>query len=452
MPSLYQPSEPSHLNLNNFSDHKIAHGLQSDAKHEQGVADGVIKKWADKIRAEYQKNGDHGRGHGHKQGHGKAPLRGVYADLALDLEALADNVGQVVENFSQVAAGFALQHDGGDKEFYVDQGDALGEIHEGVADRHAEFLFFKELAEFSGQRLSDFIENHFDSGGEGVTGANGARQSVDGFGEEFFKSFEALLATVGDDWERKKSADDESGPGNGGISGIENGGESGDNAREHAQQEEVAGAELHARLQQGVLDGGDALGASEEGVERGNFTKLFVAEKSEFFVRFALRGFLHGGEAVFDKASASIALVDQRARDKDDERNRDEHQNGNQHWHRRLALCGVPPREGDRGANQTCERCGAKCVPLRLRSGQAARTVLPDPWLRPKRRLRITVEFLKRSAMMRIEFIFRSWTRIGGAARGHRQSRGGRRIAGGFRGRGKSRALCKFRRWPGVQR
>ena len=136
--------------------------------------------------------------------HGEASLGGVDADLALNFEALADDVGQVVENFGEVAAGFALQHDGGDEEFYVDQGDALGEIHEGIADGHAEFLFFEEFAEFGGQRLGDLVGNHFESGGEGVTGADGAGESVDGLGEKFFEFFEALLAAVGDDTSREE--------------------------------------------------------------------------------------------------------------------------------------------------------------------------------------------------------------------------------------------------------
>jgi hypothetical protein len=45
----------------------------------------------------------------------------VDPNLALNLEALADDVGQVVEDLGEVAAGFALQHDGGDEEFDVDE-------------------------------------------------------------------------------------------------------------------------------------------------------------------------------------------------------------------------------------------------------------------------------------------------------------------------------------------
>src|SRR5271165_6881443 len=192
----------SYLNLNNLANHEVTHGLQGDA--------------------------------GHQQSHGKAALGGVDANLALDLEALADDVGQVVQDFGKIAAGFALQHDGSDEEFYIDERDALGEIHEGVADGHAELLLFIEFAEFAGERFGDFVGNHFQSGSEGVSGADGAGQSVDGFGEEFLEFFEALLAAIGDNGIGKNSADDERGPGDGGILGIEDGGESGERAAEDA--------------------------------------------------------------------------------------------------------------------------------------------------------------------------------------------------------------------------
>src|ERR1700674_68858 len=108
-----------------------------------------MKKRRNKIRAENIENGYDGRGHGHEQEHSEPALCGVHADLALNFEALADYVGQVVENLGEGAARLALQHDGSDEEFYVHQGNALGEIHEGIAHWHAEFLLFIELAEFA---------------------------------------------------------------------------------------------------------------------------------------------------------------------------------------------------------------------------------------------------------------------------------------------------------------
>ena len=59
------------------------------------------------------------------------------------------------------------------------------------------------------------------------------------------------------------------------------------------------------------LHGGNPGGAAQQSVERGNLAELLVAQQGKFFVGFALRRFLHRGEAVFDEAGAGIALVDQ---------------------------------------------------------------------------------------------------------------------------------------------
>ena len=69
-------------------------------------------------------------------------------------------------------------------------------FEQGVADGKAEFLFFVELAEFAGDGLGDFVGDHFESGGEGVSGADGAGEGVDGFGKFLLKFLEALFAHV----------------------------------------------------------------------------------------------------------------------------------------------------------------------------------------------------------------------------------------------------------------
>src|SRR5208282_5629334 len=102
----------------------------------------------------------------HEQDHGQASLSGVDADLAQDFEAFTDDVGEIVQDLGQVASGFALQHHCGHEELDVYQGNAVGEVHEGVAYGEAEFLFFVELAEFSGDGFGNFVGNHFQGGGE----------------------------------------------------------------------------------------------------------------------------------------------------------------------------------------------------------------------------------------------------------------------------------------------
>ena len=63
-----------------------------------------------------------------------------------------------------------------------------------VAYRHAEFLFFVQLAELARDRLGHFVGNHFERGGEGVSGANRAGQRVDRLRKKFLEFLEALVA------------------------------------------------------------------------------------------------------------------------------------------------------------------------------------------------------------------------------------------------------------------
>ncbi len=218
-----------------------------------------------------------------------------------------------------------------------------------------------------------------------MSGADGAGESVDGIGEKLLEFFEALLAAIGDDRIRKKCADDEGGPCDGGIPGVEDGGESGANAAEHAEQEKISGAEFHARLQEGILHGGDAGGAAEQSVECGDLAELFIAEQGEFFVGFALRSLLDGSEAVFDKAGAGVALVEQGEGGEGHEGDDDEDENCDQERHERLGIFEGLQSESDKDASQTREHCVAKSATHR-----AAR---PDPSLRKRRLLRMTILF-----------------------------------------------------------
>ena len=66
-----------------------------------------------------------GESRGQRQEHeaGKPPVRRVRAHLTQDLETLTDDVREVVENFGQVAAAFALDGNGGDEELDVDESE-----------------------------------------------------------------------------------------------------------------------------------------------------------------------------------------------------------------------------------------------------------------------------------------------------------------------------------------
>ena len=59
---------------------------------------------------------------------GEAAVRRVHAHLPQNLEPLADDVREVVENLRQVAAGLALDQHGGDEEPDVEDRHALGQL------------------------------------------------------------------------------------------------------------------------------------------------------------------------------------------------------------------------------------------------------------------------------------------------------------------------------------
>src|ERR1039458_2314990 len=65
----------------------------------------VREKRLDEAFVKNQHYYDHGRGQSHEQHHGETSLGGVNADLAQNLEAFADYIGQVVKNLGRILAG-----------------------------------------------------------------------------------------------------------------------------------------------------------------------------------------------------------------------------------------------------------------------------------------------------------------------------------------------------------
>ena len=187
-----------------------------------------------------------------------------------------------------------------------------------------------EFAELAGQGFGGFVGDHFQGGGEGVSGADCPGQSVDRLGEKFFDFFKTLLAAVGHRCVGNKCADDQGGPGDGGIAAPDQRGESGDSAADQAEHEKVAGAKLHARLQQSFLNGRNAGGAAQQAIEGGDLAELLVAQQRQFLVRLAFGCFLHGRQTISNEAGLGAALIDQRQTRKGREGHHHEHQERNQ--------------------------------------------------------------------------------------------------------------------------
>src|SRR6266566_9195882 len=130
----------------------------------------------------------------------------MHAHLAHNLEALANHVGEVIKNFRQIAASFALQHYRSDKELHVYQRNTFSEVQQCIAHRQAEFLLFKKLTEFGRDWLANFVGDQLQRTSERVASTYCARQGIDRFGKQFLKFLEALAATIGSEGVRHDCA------------------------------------------------------------------------------------------------------------------------------------------------------------------------------------------------------------------------------------------------------
>ena len=127
---------------------------------------------------EHQRNGQKRRqGQQHVAGH--APVRGVDAHLAENLEPLAHDVGEVVENLREVAAGLSLDEHGGREEPHVDERHPDGHVVQRVLEGQAVVLLLEGLAELRAHGLGAFVGDHAHRRLERVAGLDGARQQIE---------------------------------------------------------------------------------------------------------------------------------------------------------------------------------------------------------------------------------------------------------------------------------
>ena len=92
--------------------------------HQQHLAHALAEQRVHVVRIdERERNAQHRR---QRQQHvaGHAPVRGIDANLPQDLEALAHDVREVLEDLRQVAAGLALDEHRGREEPHVEAGHA----------------------------------------------------------------------------------------------------------------------------------------------------------------------------------------------------------------------------------------------------------------------------------------------------------------------------------------
>src|SRR5262245_35975425 len=113
----------------------------------------------------------------------RAPHRGQRLDLAVELEALADHAGEVLQHLGEVRARLLLDRDRGHEERQVLGLDPVGEVGEGVAHLLAELDLVRDVAELGPDRIGQLLADHLQARRERVPGAQRPDQEVEGLGE-----------------------------------------------------------------------------------------------------------------------------------------------------------------------------------------------------------------------------------------------------------------------------
>src|SRR5579884_1173229 len=140
-----------------------------------------------------QKQHGHDRQHGQNAG-GHAPMRADRLHLAAETEALADQVGQAGQDFSQVSAGLALQQHHGNEEAHIQKRNALDEIAHRGFDRRAEVLLVEQRAELAAERIGSLVPEHLQADRKRVSGAHRARNEIQRFRKLFLELSQPLPA------------------------------------------------------------------------------------------------------------------------------------------------------------------------------------------------------------------------------------------------------------------
>src|SRR5579864_6494305 len=112
------------LDFHDLLHDEVADNLQRHGRAQHNVADVVGEEELDVIRIGVEHENRHRDGNQAERGGRHAAMRADGPDASAELEALADHVGQLVQNLSQVAARALLQQHGRNEEVDIERRDA----------------------------------------------------------------------------------------------------------------------------------------------------------------------------------------------------------------------------------------------------------------------------------------------------------------------------------------
>src|SRR5581483_3270628 len=185
-----------HLDLDDVADPDIANHLHHDRRHQQLLAEPLMEQEIHVRRIDHRQRRTERRRERHQDPAGEPAVRRMDADLAEDLEPLAHDVRQVVENLREVAAGVALNQDGGHEEPDVEERHAVRQLVERVSKRQTEVLLIETLLELGTDRIEELVGHHPPRGLEAMSGAYRARQQIERFGELLLASLAAAASLM----------------------------------------------------------------------------------------------------------------------------------------------------------------------------------------------------------------------------------------------------------------
>src|SRR5579884_1132711 len=196
----------SDLDVYNLANNAVTDELQRDGTAGHDVSDVVFEEELHVLRVGVEHQDRDADGNAGERQPGHASMRADGPDLAAELEALTNDVRQLIQDLGEVPAGALLQQHGGDEELHIQHGYAFGQLLQRDFERQPEVVLLKGPPELARQRLLKLAVDHFQRDGEGMTCAHTAGDKLEAVGKQFLEPPHAHLALAKDEQQRQEQS------------------------------------------------------------------------------------------------------------------------------------------------------------------------------------------------------------------------------------------------------
>src|SRR2546425_9866319 len=198
-----------HLDFDDLLDPDPADDLHHDRHGDHHLPDRVLEQHLHVLWIEERQSDGQEAWKTQQHVAGEAPVGRVDAHLPLDLEALAHDVREVVEDLRQIAARLALNQHGRHEEPHVDERHPFGQVVQRLLHRETEILLFERFAELGTDRLTELVGHHLHSGAERVARTDRPRHQVERLREVLLELVQPGASLVADEQEWQGGANRE---------------------------------------------------------------------------------------------------------------------------------------------------------------------------------------------------------------------------------------------------